>query len=73
MRVLPLLTWRHIAALLARPCLAAAIMGLSVLFLRGQTILLSVPVGVATYGIAILALGVLDDVDKNLIRAAIHR
>jgi len=73
MRVLPLLTWRHIAALLARPFLAAAIMGLSVLFLRGQTILLSVPVGVAAYGIAVLALGVLDDVDKDLIWSAIRR
>lgn len=64
---------RTLLRLAARPAMAALVMAAAVWFLRGQSVLVSIPAGAAVYGIALLLMGTVDDFDRRMIRATLGR
>lgn len=58
---------RAVLALSLRPAVACALMAGVLWFTHGQPIYWTVPLGAAVYGVALLALGALDDFDRRFI------
>ncbi|MBI5093406.1 MAG: oligosaccharide flippase family protein [Candidatus Hydrogenedentes bacterium] len=72
LRVLPSLRVGQLASgVFLRPLAAAIIMGLSLWYVRHLSIILTIPIGAAVYGAALLALGGLDEFDRRMFKGTI--
>lgn len=59
--------------LAVRPAAASVVMGAAVWFVREQSVLVSIPIGMAVYGIALLVTGAIDAFDREMIRSTLGR